>query len=111
LNNNIKNFFLAGLGSAAYTFEKATTLIEDFVQKGKLTFEEGKYLSEELKRTVKEKKEDGACLTNENTTFTKNQNPLTKQDMIVLLNEMNFATKEDIQNINKRLLDLEITKS
>jgi len=103
LNNNIKNFFLAGLGSAAYTFEKATSLIEDFVQKGKLTFEEGKCLSEELKRTVKENKEEGASLAKEN--------PLTKQDMILLLSDMNFATKEDIENINKRLLNLEITKS
>ena len=103
MNNNIKNFFLAGLGSAAYTFEKATSLIEDFVQKGKLTFEEGKCLSEELKRTVKENKEEGASLAKEN--------PLTKQDMILLLSDMNFATKEDIENINKRLLNLEITKS
>ena len=56
MNNDIKNFFLAGLGSAAYTYEKATNLIDDFVQKGKLTLEEGKDLSEELKRTVKVKK-------------------------------------------------------
>ena len=56
MNNDIKNFFLAGLGSAAYTYEKATNLIDEFVQKGKITLEEGKDLSEELKRTVKQKK-------------------------------------------------------
>ena len=95
MNNEIKNFFLAGLGSAAYTYEKATNLIEDFVQKGKLTLEEGKDLSEELKRTVKEKKEESK--------------PLTKEDMVLLLKEMSFATKEDIENLNKRLAKLEIT--
>ena len=102
MNNDIKNFFLAGLGSAAYTYEKATNLIEDFVQKGKLTLEEGKYLSEELKRNVKEKKE-------EEITFKKET--LTKEDMILLLKEMNLATKEDIENINKRLTNLEIANS
>ena len=56
MNDDIKNFFLAGLGSAAYTYEKATNLIDEFVQKGKITLEEGKDLSEELKRTVKQKK-------------------------------------------------------
>jgi polyhydroxyalkanoate synthesis regulator phasin len=102
LNNDIKNFFLASLGSAAYTYEKATNLIEDFVQKGKLTLEEGKDLSEELKRTVKEKKE-------ERTTLIKDEKPLTKEDMVLLLKNMNFATKEDIQNLNNRLSKLEIT--
>jgi len=102
LNNDIKSFFLAGLGSAAYTYEKATNLIEDFVQKGKLTLEEGKDLSEELKRTVKEKKE-------ETDSSRKRDQPLTKEDMVLLLKEMSFATKEDIENLNKRLAKLEIT--
>lgn len=104
MNNDIKNFFLAGLGSAAYTYEKATNLIDDFVQKGKLTFQEGKDLSEELKRNVKEKKTQG-------NSFTKEENPLTKEDMILLLKEMNFATKEDFENISKRLSKIEITHS
>ncbi|MBZ9609803.1 hypothetical protein G9F73_018815 [Clostridium estertheticum] len=100
MNNDIKIFFLAGLGSAAYTYEKATNLIDDFVQKGKLTLEEGKNLSEELKRTVKGKKE-------ESKVFTKEEKPLTKEDMLLLLSEMSFATKEDIETLNKRLSNLE----
>ena len=102
MNTDIKNFFLAGLGSAAYTYEKATNLIEDFVQKGKLTLEEGKDLSEELKRNIKAKKEEAH-------SFTKDERPLTKEDMVLLLKEMSFATKEDIENLNKRLSKLEIT--
>lgn len=101
MNNDIKNFFLAGLGSAAYTYEKATNLIDDFVQKGKLTLEEGKNLSEELKRTVNGKKE-------ESKIFTKEEKPLTKEDMLLLLSEMGFATKDDIENLNKRLSNLEM---
>ncbi|MBZ9684824.1 hypothetical protein G9F72_000225 [Clostridium estertheticum] len=102
MNNDIKNFFLAGLGSAAYTYEKATNLIDDFVKKGKITLEEGKDLSEELKRNIREKKDGGP-------TFKKEHTPLTKEDMILLLKEMNFATKEDIEKLDKRLAHLEIT--
>lgn len=102
MNNDIKNFFLAGLGSAAYTYEKATNLIDDFVKKGKITLEEGKDLSEELKRTVKSNKEAVP-------SSSKEKNPLTKEDMVLLLKEMNFATKEDIEKLNKRLANLEIT--
>ncbi|MBU3114029.1 phasin family protein [Clostridium lacusfryxellense] len=104
MNNDIKNFFLAGLGSAAYTYEKATTLIEDFVQRGKITLEEGKDLSEELKRTVKEKKEI-------NTSLAKDKTPLTKEDIASLLKEMNFATKDDIEILNARLKALETNNS
>ena len=111
MNNDIKNFFLAGLGSAAYTYEKATTLIDDFVQKGKITLEEGKDLSEELKRNIKEKKEKLSSFTKENDNITKNKKPLTKEDMVLILSDMNFATKGDIDNINKRLTNLEITNS
>lgn len=102
MKNDIKKIFLAGLGSAAYTYEKASNLIDDFVQKGKLTIDEGKYLSEELKRNVKAKKE-------EVKSFTKENKPLTKEDIVLLLKELNFATKEDIEDINKRLSNLEIT--
>ena len=109
MNNDIKNFFLAGLGSAAYTYEKATNLIEDFVKRGRITLEEGKSLSEELKRTVKVRKEDVKSFSKEGNTFAKKEKPLTKEDMISILKEMNFATKEDIENLNKRLAHLEIT--
>lgn len=91
--NELKNLLLAGLGSAAYTYEKASKLIDDMVQKGKLTIDEGKELSEELKRNIKGKVDD--------------VKPLTKDDMISILNQMNFATKDDLQNIEQRLNILE----
>ncbi len=91
--NEFKKLLLAGLGSAAYTYEKASKLIEDMVQKGKLTMDEGKELSEELKRNIKNKVED--------------VKPLTKDDLVSTLNQMNFATKDDLQNIKQRLDMLE----
>ena len=91
--SDLKNLFLAGIGSAAYTYEKAANLIDDMVTKGKLTINEGKELSEELKRNVKNK--------------TEQYKPLTKEDMTELLSGMNFASKYDLQSINERLNKLE----
>ena len=51
--SDAKNVFLAGVGAAALTYEKATDVISQLVERGKLTLEEGKELSEELKRDVK----------------------------------------------------------
>ncbi len=91
--NEFKNLILAGLGSAAYTYEKASKLVEDMVSKGKLTIDEGKELSEELKRNLKDKVEE--------------VKPLTKEDLISILNQMNFASKDDLKNIEQRLSTLE----
>jgi polyhydroxyalkanoate synthesis regulator phasin len=91
--NEFKKLFLAGLGSAAYTYEKASKLVDDMVEKGKLTIDEGKELSEELKRNFKGKVEE--------------VKPLTKDDMISILSQMNFATKDDLKNIEQRLDTLE----
>ncbi|MBP2034074.1 polyhydroxyalkanoate synthesis regulator phasin [Clostridium algifaecis] len=95
--NELKNLFLAGVGSAAYTYEKAAKLIEEMVEKGKLTVDEGKQLSEELKRNV---------------TAKKNQlKPLTKDELTSILNDLNFASKNDISSINQRLNKIEETLS
>lgn len=90
---DLKNMMLAGLGSAAYTYEKASKLIDELIQKGKLTVEEGKELSQELKRSVVDKGE--------------RIKPITKEDMVQLLREMNFASKDDINEIKERLAKLE----
>jgi len=94
--DDLKNLLLAGLGAAAYTYEKSKKVIDEMVDKGRLTLEEGKELSEELKRNIKEK---------ENKYM-----PLTKEDMMLVFKEMNFATKNDLQEIRERLSNLEKEK-
>lgn len=94
--NEFKNIILAGIGSAAYTYEKAGKVIEDLVAKGKLTVEEGKELSEELKRNI--------------VTKTDAIKPLNKEDLVAALNSMNFATKDDLVSINERISKLEESK-
>ena len=94
--NDLKNIILAGIGSAAYTYEKAGKVIDDFVAKGKLTVEEGKELSEELKRNI--------------VTKTDAIKPLNKEDLVEVLKSMNFATKDDLTSINQRINNLEQNK-
>lgn len=97
MKEELKNLFLAGVGSAAYTYEKASDLIENLIKKGQLTVEEGKELTEELKRNIKEKTEK----------VTSEIKPLTREDMAELLREMNFATKDEIHELKKRIEELE----
>lgn len=91
--NELKSLFLAGIGSAAYTYEKAVKLIEEMVKKGKITVEEGKQLSEELKKNVSAKKEQ--------------IKPLNKEELLSILDNLNFASKEDIASIDERLKKIE----
>ena len=56
---NIKKLLLAGIGAVAVTAEKSKDLLDEMVEKGELTVEQGKVPNEELKhnikKTVKEK--------------------------------------------------------
>ena len=54
IGGDLKKLLLAGLGAAATTAEKGKQMIDDLVQKGELTLEQGKVLNEELKRNAKE---------------------------------------------------------
>ena len=55
ITEGIKKIFLAGVGAVATTGEAAKNLIDNLVEKGELTVEQGKVLNEELKRNTKEK--------------------------------------------------------
>ncbi|AJA46166.1 hypothetical protein CPAST_c00340 [Clostridium pasteurianum DSM 525 = ATCC 6013] len=91
--DQLKKALLAGLGSAAYTYEKASKIIDEMVEKGKLTIDEGKELSEELKNDIISKSEK--------------LKPVTKKDIVDILKDANFATKDEILDIKNRLSKLE----
>lgn len=85
MDSLIKNIFLAGVGSLAITYDRSKEILDEFVEKGQLTIEQGKELNEELKKVIDEKKP-------------------TKQD---IAKDLNLATKEDIEIILDRLTKLE----
>lgn len=100
----VKKILLAGVGAAAMTYDKSIEVIEQLVEKGKLTVEEGKELSEELKRDVKKKAENVKLKANEKIDDIR---PITKDDMTEILKGLNFATKEEVLELKEKIAELE----
>lgn len=94
---DLKKVLLAGVGSVAYTYEKASTMIDEMVEKGKLSVEEGKELTQELKRNIKDTQEK----------VTQKVMPLTKEDVINIIDSMNLASQEEINELKDRIVKLE----
>jgi polyhydroxyalkanoate synthesis regulator phasin len=91
--DELKNIFLAGLGAAAYTYEKASKVVDEMVEKGKISMEEGKELTQQLKRNLSEKAEQ--------------IKPLTKEELLAILSEKNYATKDEVEVLKERIAKLE----
>ena len=51
-SDNIKKVILAGIGAVATTAERSKDLLDEMVEKGELTVEQGKVLNEELKHIL-----------------------------------------------------------
>ena len=50
IGDGFKNIFLAGIGALAYTGEKGKEIIDQLVEKGEITLDQGRELNEELQR-------------------------------------------------------------
>ena len=92
LGENVKKLLLAGVGAAATTVEKSKEILDDLVEKGELTVEQGKALNEELKHNIKKTVE-------ENVKNTEKADPVEELDE--LLEKM---TPEKIEALKERLL-------
>lgn len=88
MGNTLKKLILAGIGAAALTAEKSKALLDDMVEKGELTVEQGKALNEELKHTIKKTTKDYS------TTQT------SSNDLDAFLEKM---SPEDIQLLKEKL--------
>lgn len=93
---SLKNLLMAGIGTMAYSYEKAVSLIDDMVKKGELTVNQGKELNEELKRKMN---------TEKDTANT--EKPLTADSLKEILSDLNLATKQDIDELKERINKLE----
>ena len=89
----IKRTMLTGVGLAAMTRDKIEELVKELTEKGEMTEKEGKELVDELLiKSEKAKRELEAKME----SIVKN-----------VLGKLNLATKEDIDEIEKRLKRLE----
>lgn len=102
--NELKKAMLAGVGTAATAYEKADSFIGEMVSKGRMTVEDGKVLSEELKRNVQEKTNEAANEINEKLEKLK---PFSKDDFKAMYDEANKETLEEINKLRERVAVLE----
>ena len=83
--NDLKKVLLAGIGLTAMTVDKADSFVQELVEKGRLTVEEGKELEQELKRQSKE----------------GSQEFLAKLD--AKKTSVEYATKDDVRRLEEKL--------
>lgn len=55
MQDSIEKLFLGMVGGAALSYEKANEVIDELIEKGRITVEEGKELAEELKQNAVDK--------------------------------------------------------
>lgn len=90
--DELKRIFLVGVGITSTSVEKAEQLIEEMVDKGRMTVQEGRELQSELTRKVSDSR------------------PAMKGEMTALKSEveqMGFATKEDLAQLEAKLTALD----
>lgn len=105
LGEELKKVLLAGIGAAATTYEKGQELVDQLVEKGELTVEQGKVMNEELKRTVKDKvkenvtvvvKDNDATVDNVLSAFDK----LTPEEQASVMEKMAKKDQTDVKEEN-----------
>lgn len=95
--DELKKVLLAGIGSIAYTYEKSAKVVEELVDKGRISVDEGKELSQELKRTFKDKSEE----------FNEKVMPLTKENLKNILYEEDFVSRDEFNDLREQVTKLE----
>lgn len=100
----IKKLSLAALGAASTTYEKVSDIIDELVVKGRISVEEGRQISEELKRDLMIKAESAKTKANEKIDEIK---PVTRQELNDIINNLNLATKQDIDNLKSKITQIE----
>ena len=90
---SLRNLLLAGIGSMAVTYEKAQGMVDELVKKGEIAVNEGKELSEELRRKVGK--------------YASEEVPHSVERLKAALAGLNLATKQDIEELKKRIDELE----
>lgn len=84
-----KRIMLLGIGAMAMTYEKANSLVNELVQKGQITVDQGNQINEELKRVM-----------------NNNQSSIDSS-IKSYIDSLNLATKSDLDILIRRIDELE----
>lgn len=96
MENGLKKLFLAAVGGTSLTYEKAQEVVDQMIEKGKVSVSEGKELTEDLKRTLKGDKAE----------------KVVSDDSKQMLAEELLALRKDLNNLSKEVAELrELTKN
>lgn len=95
IGEDLKKVFLGGVGAVATTAEKSQELINELVEKGELTVEQGKVLNEELKHNIKE-----TLKKNVTVKVEKDGQPLSASD---IMDDLENMTAEDLEAIKEKI--------
>ena len=104
LGEGIKKILLAGIGTAAVTAEKSKEVLDELVQKGELTVEQGKVLNQELKHNIKE-----SVKKNVNVTLKPSNPDELKEVLGKMTPDQLAALKEQISKMQAKDVDAEET--
>ena len=100
-NNHLKNLFLAFVGGSTMTFERGQDLVNEMIDKGKVSVQEGKELTEDLKRTVR-RQDDRAKIDPEQETELMRQLLNLRHDVDHLMDKVEFLEKRiDLDKIDE----------
>lgn len=96
LSDDLKRAFLFGVGAIAKTSEKSKELINELIEKGAITVEQGKSLNEELKHNLQEK-------------ILEKEKELNS-DLIRQIKDMKNLSDEDIKILKDKIAEIENEK-
>lgn len=86
----LRRLAMIGIGGTALAVDKVSEYVNEMVKQGKITVDEGKKLTEELIRNKKKE-----------TTEEE------REELEVILLEMNLAQRKDIKSLENRIKHLE----
>lgn len=88
VKDGLKNFLYAGVGAAAWAFEKTGEIADTLITKGETAVEQGKALNEELKHKAAEKR-------NQSRSAAEIIKDLTPEQKTELLKELHAESEEE----------------
>lgn len=95
LSDELRKVFLFGVGAIAKTNEKSKEIIDELIEKGALTLEQGKAINEELKHNLQEKiAEKGKEINSELIKQIKDMKDLSDEDIQILKDKIKEVEEE-----------------
>jgi len=91
----LEKVFLAGIGSVANSAEKAKEILNDLIEKGSLTVEQGKIINEELQHDIKAK------------AIEKVVNPINEKVVLYTSEIIKSLNDEELASLKAKVLQAE----